>query len=172
MLVGLRLVSHVSIYTFSFIISQRKFESKSRQMTRSIVIPSKLRLIWKLDNERVKWVNWLRSIIKRRYIANSFERRYLANSFAIPAQQAQNVCITFIQRRPNVFEIGPTLYKSYTNVVCLLGEHIRWQRPVVTCGIYCYGAPVIEFRPSTWKSLPSFSQFNCLFTNYADLPCR
>ena len=28
-----------------------------------------------------------------------------------PAQQAQNICITFIQRQPNVFDIGPTLYK-------------------------------------------------------------
>ena len=26
----------------------------------------------------------------------------------------QNSCITFIQRRPNVFDVGPTLYKCYT----------------------------------------------------------
>ena len=26
-------------------------------------------------------------------------------------QQTQNICITFIQRRPNVFDVGPTLYK-------------------------------------------------------------
>ena len=33
----------------------------------------------------------------------------------IATQQTQNICITFIQRRPNVFDIGPTLYKmSYT----------------------------------------------------------
>ena len=31
------------------------------------------------------------------------------------------ICITFEQRRPNVFDVGPTLYKCYTNVVCLLG---------------------------------------------------
>ena len=36
-------------------------------------------------------------------------------------QQTQNNCITFIQRRPNVFDAGPTLYKCYTNVLCLLG---------------------------------------------------
>ena len=35
-------------------------------------------------------------------------------------QQTQNICITFIQRRPNVFDVGPTLYKCYTNVLCLL----------------------------------------------------
>ena len=33
----------------------------------------------------------------------------------------QIICITFIQRRPNVFDAGPTLYKCYTNVLCLLG---------------------------------------------------
>ena len=31
-------------------------------------------------------------------------------------QQAQNICITFVQRRPNVFDTGPTLFKCYTNV--------------------------------------------------------
>ena len=41
-------------------------------------------------------------------------------------QQAQNMSITFIQcrtnvERPNVFDVGPTLYKCYTNVLCLLG---------------------------------------------------
>ena len=29
--------------------------------------------------------------------------------------------ITFVQRQPNVSDVGPTLYKSYTNVLCLLG---------------------------------------------------
>ena len=28
---------------------------------------------------------------------------------------------TFVQRRPNVFDVGPALYKRYTNVFCLLG---------------------------------------------------
>ena len=37
------------------------------------------------------------------------------------SQQTQNICITLIQRRPNVFDVGPTLYKCYTNVLCLLG---------------------------------------------------
>ena len=36
------------------------------------------------------------------------------------AQQTQNICITFDQRRPNVVDGGPTLYKCYTNVLCLL----------------------------------------------------
>ena len=40
-------------------------------------------------------------------------------------QQTQNICITFIQRRPNVFDVGPTLYKCYTNVLCLLGTELQ-----------------------------------------------
>ena len=31
---------------------------------------------------------------------------------------------TFVQRRPNVFDVGPTLYKCYTNVLCLLGNRV------------------------------------------------
>ena len=29
--------------------------------------------------------------------------------------------LTFVQRRPNVFDVSPILYKCYTNVLCLLG---------------------------------------------------
>ena len=36
-------------------------------------------------------------------------------------QQTQSIFITFVQRRHNVFEVGPTLYKCYKNVLCLLG---------------------------------------------------
>ena len=34
-------------------------------------------------------------------------------------QQTQNICMTFAQRRPNVFDVGPTLYKYHTNVLSL-----------------------------------------------------
>ena len=36
-------------------------------------------------------------------------------------QQTQNICITFVQCRPNVSDVGPTLYKCDTNVLCFLG---------------------------------------------------
>ena len=36
------------------------------------------------------------------------------------SQQTQNLCITFVQRWTNV-DVDPTLYKCYTNVLCLLG---------------------------------------------------
>ena len=32
------------------------------------------------------------------------------------SQQTQHICITYVQRRSNVFDVGPTLYKCYTNV--------------------------------------------------------
>ena len=35
-------------------------------------------------------------------------------------QQTQSNSITFIQRRPNVFDVGPTLCKRYKNGLCLL----------------------------------------------------
>ena len=38
-----------------------------------------------------------------------------------PSQYTQNICITFIQRRPEVFDVGPTLYTFYTNGLCKLG---------------------------------------------------
>ena len=40
-------------------------------------------------------------------------------------QQTQNIPLTFVQRRPKVFDVGPTLYKCYSNVscvYCLLGK--------------------------------------------------
>ena len=39
-----------------------------------------------------------------------------------PSKQ-KTFCKTFVQRRPNnVFDVGPALYKCYTNVLCLLGH--------------------------------------------------
>ena len=38
------------------------------------------------------------------------------------SKQTQNICITFVQRRPNVFD---ALYKCYTHVLCFLG----WTQP-------------------------------------------
>ena len=42
-------------------------------------------------------------------------------------QQTHNICITFVQRRTNVFDVGPTLFKCYTNVLCLLGM-MQWSQ--------------------------------------------
>ena len=37
-------------------------------------------------------------------------------------QLTQNICITFVQGRTNVEDVGPTLYKCYTYVLCSLGK--------------------------------------------------
>ena len=51
------------------------------------------------------------------------------------SQKTQNICVTFAPRRPDVFDAGPTLYKCYTNVLCLLGwiwlanrDPVPWSR--------------------------------------------
>ena len=50
----------------------------------------------------------------------------------MPAQQTQNICITFIQHRPNVFDVGPTLYKVI-QMFCVYRVSIQaWGRAVST----------------------------------------
>ena len=34
--------------------------------------------------------------------------------------QTLNICIAFVQRRPNVFDVDSTLYKCYSNGLCVL----------------------------------------------------
>ena len=46
---------------------------------------------------------------------------YVACDYARIPQQTQNICIASVQRRPNYFDVGPTLYNCCTNVLCLLG---------------------------------------------------
>ena len=39
-----------------------------------------------------------------------------------PSPVSTNICITFVQCWSNVEDVGPALYKCYTNVLCLLGD--------------------------------------------------
>ena len=52
----------------------------------------------------------------------SYSRRFGADNTMTGTQKTQNICIIFVQRRPNVFDVGSTLYKCYTNALCLLGS--------------------------------------------------
>ena len=45
---------------------------------------------------------------------------FRTHSHISPANK-KNIFITFVQCRTNVEDVGPTLYKCYTNVLCLLG---------------------------------------------------
>ena len=53
------------------------------------------------------------------FAEKGWERVHAHTNFEF-TQRTQNICITFVQRWPNVFDVGPTLYKCYTNILCLL----------------------------------------------------
>ena len=54
----------------------------------------------------------------------------------------QNILITFVQHRPNVFEVGPMLYKCYKNVLCLLGlYHLAHVHPAYYVDWVCTRSP-------------------------------
>ena len=56
---------------------------------------------------------------------------WVTHCSVVPSQPTENLCITFVQRRPNVF--GPTLYKYNTNVLCLLGYPFLILDEVLRC---------------------------------------
>ena len=63
------------------------------------------------------------------------------------SQCTQNICITFIglQRRPNFFDGGPTLYIWYTNVLCLLGYLIWASRLIIVTWFRVRFRTTLEF---------------------------
>ena len=63
------------------------------------------------------------------------------------SQQTQNICITFPQRRPNVFDVGPTLYKCYKTVLCLLGHGTLGERVELAGGTS--GTPLLATEQIT-----------------------
>ena len=50
-----------------------------------------------------------------------FKMNTLTRPTGCKTNKDKTFVITFVQRRPNVFDVGPTLYKCYTNVLCSLG---------------------------------------------------
>ena len=54
-----------------------------------------------------------------------------------------NICrpITVVQCRPNVFDVGPTLYKCFTDGLCLLGYWDTWH----------------QIKPNAWKAVKWYS---------------
>ena len=47
------------------------------------------------------------------------------STIATATQETNNLFIPFVQCRPNVFDVAPTLYKCYKHVLCLLGTNPR-----------------------------------------------
>ena len=86
--------------------------------------------------------------------------KYLRQPFiniksTIPSKQ--NICITFVQRRPNVFDVGPALFKCYTNVLCLLGidDNIIRDRKTfqVNTGHSPNAASMLAHRLQRWPNI-------------------
>ena len=63
-------------------------------------------------------LNWLLNVYDRWHPPPPCEK-------LLPSQWTQNICITFVQCWANVDDVGPTLYKCYSNVFCLLGCRAR-----------------------------------------------
>ena len=63
----------------------------------------------------------------------------------VPTHQTQKMCITSVQRRPNVFDVGHTLYKCYINVLYLLGYHHTLSH-TVTCDYHGLSLDVLEYQ--------------------------
>ena len=69
------------------------------------------------------------------------------------SQLTQNICITFIQRRPNVFDVGPTLYKCYINVLYLLGCKYRYGAAIhISHNLLVAGAKCVELSDHSLQS--------------------
>ena len=45
-------------------------------------------------------------------------KKYYAAENKVYSQSTQNICMTFVQCWTNVEDVGPALYKCYTNVLC------------------------------------------------------
>ena len=67
---------------------------------------------------------YLKRVILTSFIMKAFGSYHAA--WVCPVNT--NICITFVQCWTNVEDVGPTLYKCYTNVLCFLGEilHPEW----------------------------------------------
>ena len=68
-------------------------------------------------------INLFSMFISADWSTKSLYLSFVVMDYLTLTQLTQNIFIDFIQCRPNVKDFGPTLYKCYTNVLCLLG---RW----------------------------------------------
>ena len=70
------------------------------------------------------------------------------------SQWTRNICITFVQCRTN-FDVGPTLYKSCTNGLCLLGYWLtRWVSCTGSLLLRCLGALDLSWLQPTPSRFP------------------
>ena len=86
-----------------------------------------------LRMESPKGFNWLKTHPTIIRIPHNHDNQQLVHTLLIiaPSQQTQNICITSVQRRL-------TLYKSYTNVLCLFLNNnvLFWQLHITPLHVY------------------------------------
>ena len=94
-------------------------ETLAQQLT---TIGSKSRVCWDKNNADIaRQPTNLQYKTKKQYAHISKQILPSGLSQQTLSQQTQNICITFIQRWPNVLNVGPTLHKFYTDSLYLLG---------------------------------------------------
>ena len=78
---------------------------------RAVMLP--LFLSWSIVSEGICPVSWRHLVEYDNIHASHLDGpgRCRHPKFEVVSQQTQHICMTFIQHRPNVFDVGSTLYK-------------------------------------------------------------
>ena len=58
---------------------------------------------------------------------------HCSHIFFAREHRVQKICIIFLQRRPNVFDVGATLYKCNTNVLFVVHGDVDHTYSAYTC---------------------------------------
>ena len=69
-------------------------------------------------------------------IKQSINQWYMKTNLLKRKPSKHKTCIAFVQCRTNVFDVGPTLYKCYANVLCLLGT-LALNSSICITGVHC-----------------------------------
>ena len=73
-----------------------------------------------------------RIAFKSLYAITFVTRTSLTIYFPSRSQRTQNICITFVQRQPNVFDVGPALYLMLYNGFVFAGDNPREKQKLVS----------------------------------------
>ena len=80
--------------------------------------------------------------VKRAKERNFWHKKRL---YSVATRETQHICITCVQRRPNVFDVGPAFYKCHTKVAFLPGIGVL---------LSLFGRPSIVAWLAQWSLLP------------------
>ena len=93
--------------------------------------------------------NWFLTLIGLRVnklcVLKSWKWFFTASKLCLNySQQTQNICITFVQRRSNFFDVSPTFCKCYTNVWflqvwCVITQIRTFSGALMGRGPWCSG---------------------------------